>query len=169
MSTQRGNSSRTRPQKHKNQTAFKNTLHDTSHRTKIINSIEVKDVCSRCKDVIEWKIKYKKYKALTQPKTCVSCGQKTVKQAYHVMCIECGKKLGKCTKCCQGKEVIKALPERKRRTFRRYMDKKEKEGISKEELKEDLLMKLETLKVEDSDSEGHFDLDCDDSVSEEEL
>jgi hypothetical protein len=68
MSTQRGNASRTRAQKHKNKTAFKNTLHDTSRRTKEINEIEVKNCCSRCTEVIEWKIKYKKYKPLTVPK-----------------------------------------------------------------------------------------------------
>lgn len=139
MSSQKGNSSRSRPQKHQNRTAFKNNLHDTSHRTKFINSIQVSDVCSRCKEIIEWKIKYKKYKPLTQPKKCVKCEQKTVKKAYHVMCFECGKQTGVCTKCCQSKEIVeappseaeqlkldnelqqllKSLPERKRRTFLR--------------------------------------------------
>ncbi|KAL3282235.1 hypothetical protein HHI36_005427 [Cryptolaemus montrouzieri] len=184
MSTQKGNSSRTRPQKHKNQTAFKNTLHDTSNRTKIINNLEVADVCSRCKEIIEWKIKYKKYKPLTQQKKCVSCEQRNIKQAYHVMCIGCGIKLGKCTKCCQEKEVVsvtvnkipfrldremrfklKALPERRRRTFKRYMEKKEKDELTNDELKEDLLNKLEALKVEDKDEDDDFDFD----LSEEDL
>ncbi|RXG67302.1 hypothetical protein Avbf_09799, partial [Armadillidium vulgare] len=36
-------------------------------------------VCKQCKDVIEWKIKYKKYKPLTQPKTCSNCHLKSIK------------------------------------------------------------------------------------------
>lgn len=114
MSLQKGNVSRTRPQKHKNTHVFKNTLHDSSNQTKLINSIQVSDVCLRCKDIIEWKIKYKKYKPLRQPKTCVKCSQKTVKQAYHVLCKECGTKLGICTKCCQKKEIMEALPTQKK-------------------------------------------------------
>ncbi|KAJ8940171.1 hypothetical protein NQ318_019380 [Aromia moschata] len=110
MSSQKGNMSRSRPQKYKNKTAFKNNLHDTSGRTKFINSLQVSNVCVRCRDIIEWKIKYKKYKPLTQPRKCVKCDQKTVKQAYHVMCVECGNRLGVCTKCCQSKEVIKTAP-----------------------------------------------------------
>lgn len=113
MSTQKGNTSRTRSQKHKNKSVFKNNLHDTSLRMKLINNIQVSAVCVRCKEIIEWKIKYKKYKPLTQPRTCVKCGQKNVKQAYHVMCQDCGKTLGQCTKCCQKKEVIQAEPNEK--------------------------------------------------------
>lgn len=176
MSSQKGNNSRTRPQKYKNKTVFKNNLHDTSQRTKIINSIQVSDVCSRCKEIIEWKIKYKKYKPLTQPKKCVKCDQRTVKQAYHVMCSDCGQKLGVCTKCCQAKEVIPApvtqqeqlkldaemktlllsLPERKRRTFLRYMNRKDKGDDEKEEKiqKDDLMKKLNQLKVDDEDDDS---------------
>ncbi|CAH1183130.1 unnamed protein product [Phaedon cochleariae] len=187
MSSQKGNTSRSRPQKHKNRTAFKNTLHDTSQRTKIINSIQVGDVCVRCKEIIEWKIKYKKYKPLTQPRTCVKCGSKAVKQAYHVMCSACGKQSGKCTKCCQSKTIVeaeatetqqlkldnelkdllKSLPERKRRTFLRYMNRKEKDQEDDDkktasENREDLLDKLNTLKL------GEGDDDFDDFLDEEE-
>lgn len=139
MSSQKGNASRTRAQKFKNRTAFKNNLHDTSHRTKLMNNIQVKDVCERCKEIIDWKIKYKKYKLLTQPRKCVRCEQKNIKQAYHVMCSDCSKKLQLCAKCCKPKEIVVAppddkeqlkldnelkqllqtLPERKRRTFMR--------------------------------------------------
>lgn len=172
MSTQRGSATRTRPQKHKNKTSFKNNLHDTSHQTKFINSIQVSDVCARCKEIIEWKIKYKKYKPLTQPKTCVKCEQRTVRQAYHVMCLDCGRKLGLCTKCCQAKDVVapgpdkreqvrldgelqgllQSLPERKRRTFLRYMEKVREEGGDGS--REDLHGKLAALQVgSDNDSD----------------
>lgn len=181
MSTQRGNSSRSRPQKHKNRTSFKNNLHDTSHRTKLINNITVSEVCQRCKEIIEWKIKYKKYKPLSQPKKCVKCDQRTVRHAYHVMCLDCGKKLELCTKCCQAKEIIhggvdkqeqqqlgsemqkllQSLPERKRRTFIRYMNKQATEGNeeNKAKQKEDLMAKLNSLKIEDGNDLSDFGFD----------
>lgn len=68
MSSQKGNVNRCRPQKHKNIKSFKNDMHDTSHTTKKINSLEFYGLCVRCKDIIEWKVKYKKYKPLTMPK-----------------------------------------------------------------------------------------------------
>ncbi len=68
MSTQKGNSNRSRSQKYKNIKAFKNDLHDTSHTTKLINSLEFYGLCKRCKEIIDWKVKYKKYKPLTTAK-----------------------------------------------------------------------------------------------------
>lgn len=105
MSTSKGNIKRTRPQKHQNRTAFKNNLHDTSVQTKFINSIQPHGICLRCKDIIEWKIKYKKYKPLTAPKKCVRCEQKCVKQAYHMMCGPCAKTEKVCAKCGKQAEV----------------------------------------------------------------
>lgn len=143
MSCQKGNANRSRPQKYKNQTAFKNDLHDTSHKTKFINNIEVANVCERCKKIIEWKIKYKKYKPLKAPAKCTKCEQKNVKHAYHIMCLSCAKNHQVCPKCGEKREIIEAkpsreesikldaelqtllkkLPERKRRTFIRYMNR----------------------------------------------
>jgi hypothetical protein len=68
MSTQKGNAERTRTQKHKNIRAFKNDKYDTSHITKKINSLEFYGVCNRCEKIIDWKVKYKKYKTLTTAK-----------------------------------------------------------------------------------------------------
>ena len=67
MSTQKGNTAKKRPQKHKNDHSFKNDKYDTSGKMKAINNLRVSNVCPRCKDCIEWKIKYKKYKPLTVP------------------------------------------------------------------------------------------------------
>lgn len=99
MSYQKGNTSRSRSQKYQNHTAFKNNLHDTSKKTKFINNIEVNDVCERCKKIIEWKIKYKKYKVLKVPMKCTKCGQKTVKHSYHNICLPCAKQNEICPKC----------------------------------------------------------------------
>lgn len=105
MSTSKGSSSRNRPQKYQNKTTFKNDLHDTSHRTKFLNSLEFTGVCKRCKEILDWKIKYKKYKPLTAPAKCVSCSQKTVKFAYHVLCSKCSSMKKHCAKCCKPFEV----------------------------------------------------------------
>ncbi|XP_013389338.1 uncharacterized protein C9orf85 homolog [Lingula anatina] len=140
MSSQRGNVRKTGPPKHQNKKAFKNSLHDTSKKTKEINSLEVTGVCARCKDIIDWKIKYKKYKPLTVPKKCTKCEQKSVKRAYYMICTDCAKHHGVCAKCGEKKDIVqgpglsaeeeaslnsqlqqelKMLPERKRRTFLR--------------------------------------------------
>lgn len=105
MSCSRGNITRNRPQKHQNKTAFKNDLHDTSKKTKILNNLEVTGVCERCKEIIEWKIKYKKYKTLNAPRKCVGCEQKRVKYAYHVLCGPCATEKNICAKCCKPNEV----------------------------------------------------------------
>ncbi|XP_064081639.1 uncharacterized protein C9orf85 homolog isoform X3 [Macrobrachium nipponense] len=109
MSSQRGNLNRSRGQKHQNATVFKNNKYDKSKRTKQINDLEVAEVCKRCQDVIAWKIKYKKYKLLSQPKTCTKCHLKKIKEKLQTM--------------AQLEAEVKALSERKRRAYYRYMDK----------------------------------------------
>ena len=140
MSSQKGNASRSRPQKYQNRHTFKNDMHDKSHQTKMINNIQVVNVCERCKKVIEWKIKYKKYKPLKAPAKCTKCEQKVIKHAYHIMCGRCALEHECCPKCGEKGEIVKEdakeeplkldremrlmlkkLPERKRRTFMRYM------------------------------------------------
>lgn len=72
MSTRTGAGlTKQRAQKHKNTFAFKNDLHDKTPQMKRINQLHVNEVCDRCKQQIEWKIKYKKYKPLSQAKTCI--------------------------------------------------------------------------------------------------
>uniref|UniRef100_A0A336KFA0 CSON007666 protein n=1 Tax=Culicoides sonorensis TaxID=179676 RepID=A0A336KFA0_CULSO len=177
MSTKKGSGSRTRPQKHQNRWAFKNDLHDTTVKIKIINSIKIAEVCERCKEIIEWKRKYGKYKPLTQPKTCNKCGQKAIKQAYHVLCTPCAVQHKQCAKCLvsadeanilppnktkeeEDKEqvelnkLLKTLPERKRRTFLRYLKKKNEPKTENTENEDDLEGKSnqkKTTKVQESE------------------
>lgn len=72
MSSKRGDNGRTRAQRYQNKFAFKNDLHDSSEKIKKLNSMSINEVCKKCKDVIEWKIKYRKYKPLTKPGICNS-------------------------------------------------------------------------------------------------
>lgn len=92
--------------------------------------------------------RYGKYKPLTQPAKCVRCSEKRIKMAYHQYCGPCVRETGGCAKCGQTEvEVVnkpqptpaesarmeaefqkelKLLPERKRRTFMRYLQQQEK-------------------------------------------
>lgn len=186
MSSQKGNIGRTRAQRHKNSTTFKNTLHDTSHRTKNIISTTQDGLCTRCKEVIEWKIKYKKYKPLTQAATCTRCRQKAVKKAYYTVCQPCASQLGVCAKCAQKKEIvaefetddkikasehsqmeqeIKFLSERERRTLYRLKEKGQllddlqasKDGGTEVEA---AAFGIDQLKCEDDDDQS-VESDCD--------
>ena len=69
MSTKRDGGRRKRIQKHQNETAFKNNKYASNSKAKLLNEMRVTNVCQRCKDIIEWKIKYGKYKSLTTPST----------------------------------------------------------------------------------------------------
>ncbi|XP_033749164.1 uncharacterized protein C9orf85 homolog [Pecten maximus] len=104
MSTQRGNAKK-RPQKYQNKTAFKNDLHDRTPKMEQIKKVQVTGACQHCKDVIEWKIKYRKFKPLTTPKKCTKCLQKAVKQSYFIICVPCMTKLQVCGKCGQKKDI----------------------------------------------------------------
>lgn len=96
------------------------------------------------------------------------------------MCRDCGKNLQVCTKCGEAKEVIiveptkveefkldkdmqvmyKALSERRRRHFKRYMDRRT--NGDNENLNDDLLNKLKALAVDDKEGdELDFDIDQD--------
>lgn len=154
MSTQKGNQKKKGKQKYQNRMAFKNDRNDSSGKMKAINNLTVGGVCDRCKDAIQWKIKYKKYKPLTQPKKCTKCSQKTVKYAYHIICATCAQESEVCAKCGVKAEAInpygkspeeqaaedslleaelKMLSERKRRAFFRQHDKgSPDEGSGKE-------------------------------------
>ncbi|XP_055912016.1 uncharacterized protein C9orf85 homolog [Eupeodes corollae] len=156
MSSQKGNAVRTRTQKYKNRHVFKNDLHDKTPQQKLINSLHISEVCQRCKHVIEWKIKYKKYKPLTQPKTCVKCQQRNIRKAYHVLCRDCAISAKVCAKCLKAADeveiepalptpeeelklkvemdkLIKSFSERKRRAFLRYMRKGEVDNSENKE------------------------------------
>ncbi|XP_054514120.1 uncharacterized protein C9orf85 homolog isoform X2 [Pan troglodytes] len=63
-------------------------------------------VCQRCKEVLEWRVKYSKYKPLSKPKKCVKCLQKTVKDSYHIMCRPCACELEVCAKCGKKEDIV---------------------------------------------------------------
>ncbi|XP_006627039.2 uncharacterized protein C9orf85 homolog [Lepisosteus oculatus] len=106
MSSQKGNVARSRPQKYQNTTAFKNNKYGTSIQLKKANAKVHDGVCQHCKDVLEWKVKYNKYKPLAQPRKCVKCLQKTVRDAYHIICKPCALRLELCAKCGKKEDIV---------------------------------------------------------------
>uniref|UniRef100_A0A8B9NSZ8 Chromosome 9 open reading frame 85 n=1 Tax=Apteryx owenii TaxID=8824 RepID=A0A8B9NSZ8_APTOW len=63
-------------------------------------------VCQHCKGILEWRVKFSKYKLLSKPKKCVKCLQKAVKDPYHIICRPCACKLGICAKCGKEEEIV---------------------------------------------------------------
>ncbi|XP_056275007.1 uncharacterized protein C9orf85 homolog [Pseudoliparis swirei] len=106
MSSQKGNVSRSRRQKHANSFAFKNDKYGATVQVKKAKSKIHDGLCLHCKGVLEWRVQYNKYKSLTQPKKCVKCSQKTVKDAYHVMCKPCSLQLEICSKCGKKEDIV---------------------------------------------------------------
>lgn len=85
------------PPAHANSYAFHHNK--SSKLTKHIGSLPIRFLCPPCVAVIEWRKKYRKYKPLTVVKKCTRCGQKKVKDAYHVICGDCVRETHKCGKC----------------------------------------------------------------------
>ncbi|CAG8833789.1 32179_t:CDS:2, partial [Gigaspora margarita] len=161
-------------QKHQNSYAFH--ANKNSKKTKLINSLPINGVCKRCKDIIEWRKKFKKYKPLKTPKRCVCCDEKTVKEAYHILCNKCSKDKGVCAKC-QGSDdivtsdvkddkellqeqqefdsILSSLPERKKRTYLRQL---ERGGVAS----------LSNQDQETEDCDDHLDSVSDEETSDEE-
>ena len=152
MSTRSGEQHRNRSQKHQNLTKWNAyNKFKTDPKSKIASSVTVTNCCLKCTGVIEWKIKYGKYKPLTQPAKCTRCLEKRIKSAYHILCQPCVEETKNCAKCGQKEDIVnepgpskaesdrikaelqkevKALPERKRRTFLRYLSQQEKKANS---------------------------------------
>lgn len=139
-------SSRKGPQKHQNKFAWKpnggRKINETEVGGRFRPFSEVTGVCPRCKEQIEWKRKYGKYKPLTEPAKCQKCSKRAVRQAYHNLCLACAKDNNVCAKCsCRVErivgrdlseveaeqrsleEAIKNARERDRRSFLRAMNK----------------------------------------------
>uniref|UniRef100_A0A8D0W679 Uncharacterized protein n=1 Tax=Sus scrofa TaxID=9823 RepID=A0A8D0W679_PIG len=122
MSSQKGNVARSRPQRHQNTFSFKNDKFDKSVQTKKINAKLHDGVCQHCKEVLEWRVKYSKYKPLSKPKkwywkysqlkdcplpqAIVKCLQKTVKDSYHIICRPCASELEVCAKCGKKEDIV---------------------------------------------------------------
>ncbi|KAL7190618.1 hypothetical protein ACSBR2_022824 [Camellia fascicularis] len=184
--------SRKGPPKHQNKFAWKPNagvkINETEVGGKFRPLSDVTGVCHRCKDQIEWKRKYGKYKPLTEPAKCQRCSKRAVRQAYHNLCTACAKEQHVCAKCsCRvdriiGRDIseveaeqkmldeaIKNARERDRRTLLRAMNKgKSLSSTSEKSLMDNGSKAGELLAAEsvEEDAESSRD-DEDDNDSEE--
>ncbi|KAL8124692.1 uncharacterized protein LOC141718553 [Apium graveolens] len=134
------------PPKHQNKFAWKPKagvkINETEVGGKFRPYSEITGVCPRCKDQIEWKRKYGKYKPLSEPAKCQKCSKRAVRQAYHNLCTACAKDHNVCAKCSRQvnrivgrditeveaeqkmlEEAINNAREREKRTLLRAMNK----------------------------------------------
>ncbi|KAG8366970.1 hypothetical protein BUALT_Bualt16G0023600 [Buddleja alternifolia] len=150
---------------------------------------DVTGVCFRCKEQIDWKRRYGKYKPLTEPSKCQRCSKRNVRQAYHNLCNGCAKEHKVCAKCsCRVdkiigrdiseveaeqktlEEAIKNARERERRSLLRAMNKGKSQGSAitpnKDESKAGELFTASSL--EEHADIGRDDNDEDDYSEEDE-
>lgn len=78
MSTSRKGDSTKRGQRHQNSWTYKPGLHRTGKQGAV--SLPLCGLCARCKEKIEWKRKYDKYKPLSAPRKWY-----VHQQLYHVL------------------------------------------------------------------------------------
>ncbi|KAL8528492.1 hypothetical protein ACS0TY_006062 [Phlomoides rotata] len=149
-----GSSYRKGPPKHQNKVAWKPhagiTINPTEVGGKLRPFSEPTGICARCKEQIDWKRRYGKYKPITEPGKCQRCSKRNVRQAYHNLCTGCAKEQNVCAKCsCRVdkiigrdileveaeqkalEEAIKNARERDRRTLLRAMNKEKADRKAK--------------------------------------
>ncbi|KAK2420100.1 hypothetical protein QL285_030887 [Trifolium repens] len=146
---------KTGPPKHQNKIAWKPNAGVKINETEVGGRFrplsEITGVCPRCKEQIDWKRHYGKYKPLQEPAKCQRCSKRAVRQAYHNLCFACAKEHRVCAKCCcrverivgrdvseveaeqkMLEEAIKNASERERRSLLRAMNNKAKSKSSKD-------------------------------------
>ncbi|XP_070690247.1 uncharacterized protein C9orf85 homolog [Pempheris klunzingeri] len=165
MSSQKGNVSRSRRQKHQNASAFRNDKYGATVQVKKAKSKIHDGLCHHCKGVLEWKVKYNKYKSLTQPKKCVKCSQKTVKDAYHIICKPCSLELEICCKCGKKEDIVIPVNSEVDQEEQKEDSEQKQKGRGKKDM-DDLDSdddydddNLSDLGDDDDDEEGDFDSD----------
>nr|GMD51866.1 variant-silencing SET domain-containing protein-like [Ipomoea batatas] len=99
------------PPKHQNRFAWKpnagKKINETEPGGRFRPLSEITGVCLRCKEQIDWKRKYGKYKPLAEPAKCQKCSKRNVRQAYHNICTACAKEHNVCAKCsCRVDRII---------------------------------------------------------------
>jgi len=68
-------------------------------------------VCPRCREKVQWRFQFNKYKPLTRPGNCQNCKQKTVTKAYRTFCDPCANKKKCCPACTLERDAWKATEE----------------------------------------------------------
>jgi len=106
-------------------------------------------LCKRCFDKIEWKLKFGKYKKLTQPTRCNACQMKVVVKAYRTRCDKCCDASGLCSMCGEEKNIVPFTDQEKADISQLRVDQKVENNLKqfKECSKRKLLRLLSKEKV----------------------
>ncbi|KAI9206314.1 uncharacterized protein BJ171DRAFT_566670 [Polychytrium aggregatum] len=137
-------------QKHQNTFAF--TVSKHSYIQQKIAAAPISGLCRHCVEILQWRKRMNKYKPLTQPKKCVKCNQKSVTEAYHIICNKCAADKKVCAKCQQSQEIVNdnaptpqeilksqqdhdrllgSMNERQRRSYMRKIERGDEDGANK--------------------------------------
>lgn len=65
-----------------------------------IQKVMCEGVCRRCREKVQWRFKFDKYKPLKNIANCQGCKQKCVTKAYRTLCDKCGVQRNVCPGCC---------------------------------------------------------------------
>jgi hypothetical protein len=77
-------------------------------------------VCLKCREKLQWRFQFNKYKPLKNIANCSGCHKKCVTKAYRTLCDDCGNQRNCCPGCCQDLQML-------------YEEKKQKEENEAEE------------------------------------
>ncbi len=69
-----------------------------------IQKLMCEGICKRCREKVQWKFRFDKYKPLKNPATCQQCRQKTINKAYRTLCERCAVERNICPGCCETME-----------------------------------------------------------------
>ncbi len=83
--------------KYQNKKGYK--LRYKDHLIDIQENTPKDKLCKRCYEIIDWKLKFGKYKKLRTPRKCQFCQRKLVCKAYRHICDICAQEKKACAKC----------------------------------------------------------------------
>lgn len=66
-------------------------------------------ICDKCREKVQWRFKYDKYRPLKNPGNCQQCRQKVITKAYRTICDKCAAARKVCPSCCVDLEELKRM------------------------------------------------------------
>jgi len=106
-------------------------------------------ICDRCREKVQWRFKFDKYKPLSKPGNCQNCKEKRIAKAYRSYCDPCAAAKRACAGCCG--DLAKLNSERRAEI--------EAAQAKKTDAAEEQVGDEEGEEGEESGEEGEFDED----------
>jgi hypothetical protein len=120
-------------------------------------------VCDKCREKVQWRFQYNRYKSLTKPGGCRNCKNKTVTKAYRIFCDPCATSKAACAAC--GGNTVQLNNERRAELLVRGLIKENSDDEDEDEEEDEEEDEVGNEKVaagegeEDEDEEGEEDDD----------